>query len=68
MVTYTYMIIWVAGTRDLSCLTDRPVRVILFAVDPHSGKQVLPRVVSSLLLNIPIVFWIAAGFLLALYW
>ena len=44
------------------------VRCIEFAVDPHSVRSILPPGAESTLFDLPLICWMALGFLLQLHW
>eukprot|EP01118_Nematostelium_gracile_P010905 TRINITY_DN3826_c0_g1_i1.p1 TRINITY_DN3826_c0_g1~~TRINITY_DN3826_c0_g1_i1.p1 ORF type:complete len:282 (-),score=26.74 TRINITY_DN3826_c0_g1_i1:65-910(-) len=44
------------------------LRLTLYAVDPHSRLGIYPKPLSTILYWVPIVLWITADFLTALFW
>jgi hypothetical protein len=44
------------------------IRVIIFAVDPHAVRGILPPIAEQVLFNIPFVLWIGCAYSLYLYW
>jgi len=44
------------------------LRVVYYAVDPNSFRNIIPVAIGSILFNIPILIWIDVGFLMLLFW
>jgi hypothetical protein len=44
------------------------IRVIIFAVDPHAVRGILPPVAEQVLFNFALILWIGSAFSLYLYW
>jgi len=57
-ISYTMILYIIAGA----------IRILEFAVDPHTVRNIFPLGLEEFLFNFPILLWCACGFMLLLYW